>query len=69
MTSQTFTISGMTCEACAKLTTKRIKNINGVLDVRVDLETKTANVETERPITAQEITTAFGDSNYRAKDN
>ena len=69
MTSQTFTISGMTCEACAKLTTKRIKNINGVLDARVDLETKTANVEAERPITAQEINTAFGDSNYRAEDN
>ena len=69
MTSQTFTISGMTCEACAKLTTKRIKNINGVLDAQVDLETKTANVEAERPITTQEINTAFGDSSYRAEDN
>lgn len=68
MTSQTFTISGMTCEACTKLTTKRIKNINGVLDARVDLETKTANVEAERPITAQEINIVFGDSGYRAED-
>lgn len=68
MMIQTFTISGMTCEACTKLTTKRIKNIDGVLDAQVDLETKTANVEAERPITSQEINTAFGDSNYRAED-
>ena len=69
MMTQTFTINGMTCEACTKLTTKRIKNIDGVLDAQVNLETKTANVEAERPITAQEINTAFGGSNYRAKDN
>ena len=68
MTSQTFTISGMTCEACTKLTAKRIKNIDGVHDARVDLAAKTAIVEAERLITAQEINTAFGDSNYRAKD-
>lgn len=68
MTSQTFTIIGMTCEACTKLTAKRIKNINGVLDAQVDLGTKTANVEAERPITAQEINTAFGDSSYRAEE-
>jgi copper chaperone CopZ len=69
MTSQTFTISGMTCEACTKLTAKRIKNIDGVHDARVDLEAKTAIVEAERSITAQEINTAFGDSSYRAEDN
>jgi len=68
MTSQTFTISGMTCEACTKLTAKRIKNIDGVLDAQVDLETHTANVEAERPITTQEINTSFGDSCYRAEE-
>jgi len=68
MTSQTFTIRGMTCEACTKLTAKRIKNIDGVLNAQVNLETETANIEAERPITAQEINTIFGDSNYQAED-
>ena len=68
MTEQTFTISGMTCEACAKLTTKRIKNIAGVHDASVDLATKTATVQAERSITAGELNAAFGDSNYRAED-
>lgn len=68
MTNQTFTISGMTCEACTKLTTKRIKNINGVLDANVDLQTKTANVQAERPISADDLNAVFGDSNYRAEE-
>lgn len=68
MNNQTFTISGMTCDACTKLTTKRIKKINGVLDANVDLQTKTANVQAERPISVDDLNAAFGDSNYRAED-
>lgn len=68
MTNQTFTINGMTCDACTKLTAKRIKAIDGVLDASVDLESRRANVTTERHITADEINTAFGECNYRAED-
>lgn len=69
MSSQTFTIYGMVCEACTKLSVKRIKKIEGVLDASVDLGTKIALVRATRPITTNEINAMFTDGEYRAEDN
>lgn len=58
----------MSCDACTKLTAKRIKNINGVVDATVDLKTKVASIEAERAISIAEINTAFSNSSYRAEE-
>lgn len=68
MINQTFTISGMHCDACTKLTTKRIKTIKGVSNVSVDLESRSANVESDRPVTAEEINSVLIDSSYKAEE-
>lgn len=38
MDTQKFKITGLHCEACTKLTAKRIKGIPGVMDAVVDLK-------------------------------
>ena len=68
MINQTFTIKGMHCEACTKLTTKRIRAIEGVSNVSVDLESRSANVESDRPVTAEEINAVLVDSSYKAEE-
>lgn len=68
MSDQTFTINGMHCEACTKLSAKRIKKIEGVFDASVDLETKTALVCAARAITTNEINVVLADSDYRAEE-
>ncbi len=68
MYDQTFTIIGMHCEACTKLSAKRIKSIDGVTDAHVDLLSNTATVRAERKLTVEDINTVFIDSDYRAEE-
>ena len=37
MTTATYQVSGMTCEHCAHAVTGELKDLDGVSDVRVDL--------------------------------
>jgi len=68
MINQTFTINGMHCDACTKLTSKRISKINGVRSTVVDLKSKTAHVEAEHRITVDEINTELKSINYWAEE-
>ena len=68
MYDQTFTINGMHCEACTKLSAKRIKSIDGVTDASVDLSSRTATIRAERPITADDVNTVLIDSDYHAEE-
>lgn len=65
---QYFTITGMTCVACTKLTAKRIKAVPDVTDAFVDLDSKRATVLTNRLINIQEINAAFEGSHYSAEE-
>ena len=40
-----FDISGMTCDHCVHAVTTALKDVHGVADARVDLETKSAAVD------------------------
>lgn len=68
MYDQTFTINGMHCEACTKLSAKRIKSIDGVTDASVDLSSRTATIRAERPITVDDVNTVLIDSDYHAEE-
>ncbi len=37
MTSQTYSVTGMTCEHCARAVTSELRALDGVSDVAVDL--------------------------------
>ncbi len=69
MDEQTFIINGMHCLACTKLSAKRIKTIEGVIDALVDLDSKIARIKATRPITTKDINAVLADSDYRAEDN
>lgn len=68
MSEQTFIIHGMHCEACTKLSAKRIMKIDDVLDAAVDLKTKTATVQATRPLSTTEINAVLIELNYRAEE-
>lgn len=58
----------MHCEACTKLSTKRIKSIDGVTDTSVDLISRTATIRAKRPLTVDDVNTVLIDSDYRAEE-
>lgn len=66
--TQIFTINGMHCEACTKLSAKRIRAIAGVTDASVVLASGLATVTAERPISVNEINEVLAGSDYRAEE-
>lgn len=63
MNEQTFKISGFHCEACVKLSTMKIKKMNGVEDVLVTQD-GVAKVNASRAITPDEIAEALAGLGY-----
>lgn len=66
--TQTFKISGMHCEACTKLTAKRIKTLPGVEYVMVDLEGGKADILASREVGLHEVKMALAGSEYKAEE-
>ena len=64
MNSINFKLKGLTCEACIKLATGRIKKIPGVKDVKISLETGDAKVVSIADIDLDIIKHSIVDTNY-----
>ncbi len=64
----TFQISGMHCDACAKLITrmvsKKIADDAQVSNIAVDKETNTAEITAGREISSEEVKTALKGTEY-----
>lgn len=65
MQTQTVTLSGLTCQACKKITEKRIGGIHGVHTVEVAVNSGTAVICTEREIMKSEIDEVLKDTQYK----
>lgn len=61
-----FKIKGLTCEACVKLSTVKLKKLPGVKDVKISLATGETVLTAERGIDFSEITRAFSGTGYAA---
>lgn len=61
----TVTLSGLTCHACQKLVTKYLKNIHGVKDVIVDLETGKTSIMADRVIPVLEVEHVLQNTTYQ----
>lgn len=57
-------VEGMKCEGCADTVKNKFENLDGIQKVEVDLETKTAFVETERELTVEELNSSLSDTKY-----
>lgn len=62
-----FHLSGLTCPACVKLSEKKLKKIEGVTSVNVNLETGLAEVYSDKEITKESILFALDGSDYKVK--
>ncbi len=62
--SQKIQLTGLTCSACQKLITKRIMKIEGIKDVRVELNGKT-EIDAERNISREEIMKVLEGTEYK----
>lgn len=66
MTKQKIQLFGLHCEACKKLTEKKIGKIDGVTNVNVDLSTQVAEVQTERSLSNEEVNSVLEGTQYKA---
>jgi copper ion binding protein len=63
--SQTFTVTGMTCEHCVRAVTQEIAGLPGVVDVDVDLTSGSATVRAERELSRDEVAAAVDEAGYQ----
>jgi copper chaperone len=64
MSSQTFTVTGMTCEHCVRAVTAEFSSLPGVTDVAVELATGAVTVHSERPISPAQAAIAADEAGY-----
>lgn len=68
MYTQLFTLSGLTCTACKKVSEKRIGAISGVQSVNVDLKTHKAMVVADSNLSLDQIQTSLSNTPYEATE-
>jgi copper chaperone CopZ len=64
MSSQTFTVTGMTCGHCVRAVTAEFAGLPGVTAVAVDLATGAVTVHSERTISPAEAAAAADEAGY-----
>ena len=65
MTTQTYSVTGMTCGHCAGAVTSELKALDGVSDVNVDLVaggTSTVTVTSEAPLDEVKVAEALDEA-------
>jgi copper chaperone CopZ len=65
MSENTYTVTGMTCAHCVASVTEEISEIDGVVDVAVDLPTGAVTVTSNRPVDAAAVEAAVAQAGYR----
>jgi copper chaperone CopZ len=62
--TQTFSISGMTCENCVRHVREALTEIPGVRSATVDLAGACATVEAETEVSRERVAAALEDAGY-----
>jgi copper chaperone CopZ len=62
MTTQTFQVTGMTCDHCVHAVTDELSALDGVHTVDIDLATATVRVDAQRPLTEAEVSDALDEA-------
>ena len=50
MSTETYTVTGMTCGHCVSSVTEEVSELPGVTDVQVELETGKVTVTSDQPV-------------------
>lgn len=64
MTTNTYTVTGMTCSHCVGAVTGEVSQIPGVQDVQIDLESGQVTVTSEAPIDVETIRASVDEAGY-----
>jgi copper chaperone len=64
-TTQTYTVTGMTCGHCVASVTEEVQEIAGVEDVDVVLETGSLTITSAEPVDDAAVRTAVEDAGYQ----
>lgn len=65
MSTNTYTVTGMTCGHCASSVTEEISEIDGVTGVAVDLPTGAVTVSSDRPLDEAHVRAAVEQAGYQ----
>ena len=63
-TTQTFSVSGMTCGHCVASVTEEVQELPGVTDVDVDLASGRLTVTADQPLGADAVRGAVEEAGY-----
>jgi copper chaperone CopZ len=66
--TNTYTVTGMTCEHCVRAVTGELTALPGVADVRVDLHTGAVTVTSEAPLPDDAVRAAVDEAGYELAD-
>ena len=64
MTTQTYTVTGMTCSHCVSSVSSEIKQIPSVTDVQVDLASGAVTVTSDQPVDDTAVAAAVDEAGY-----
>ena len=65
MTTQSYTVTGMTCGHCVASVTEEVQEIAGVRDVQVDLATGAVTVTSSMPLDDAAVRAAVEEAGYQ----
>jgi len=65
MTTETYTVSGMTCGHCVSSVTEEVSELAGVSDVQVDLASGRVTVTADQPLGPDAVRTAVEEAGYQ----
>ena len=69
MTTATFTATGMTCQHCVASVTKEVSELAHVTTVAVDLTTGKVTVDSDAPLSVEDVIAAIDKAGYPASVN
>ena len=64
MSTETYTVTGMTCDHCSRSISAEVSAVSGVTTVDVDLATGRVTVTSEQPVSADEVREAVEEAGY-----
>jgi copper ion binding protein len=65
VSTETHTVTGMTCDHCSRSVSAEVSAIAGVTAVDVDLATGKVTVTSEQPVSTDEVREAVEEAGYR----
>jgi len=64
MSTQSYTVTGMTCGHCVASVTEEVQEISGVTDVAVDLASGSLTVTSDQPLDDATVKAAVEEAGY-----